>query len=54
MKEYQVSYYIGKMFHTYIVDAKDEADARERVIKSSYYPELISELKAVRYFREWN
>ena len=54
MSEYQVSYCIGEMFHSYVIDAKDEDDAQQKVIKSSYHPELISGLKVKRHFPEWN
>ena len=54
MKEYQVSYWMGKMYFAYIIEAKDEADAKRRVIKQSYHPELITGFKAERHYRQWN
>lgn len=54
MKEYRVSYYIGKMYHSYVIDAESEDEAKRKVLRNAYYPELISELKAERYFPEWN
>lgn len=54
MKEYKVSYWIGKMYHSYIIDAESEDEAKRKVLRGSYYPESIQGLKAERYFPEWN
>lgn len=54
MKDYQVSYMSGSMYHSYILEAKSEDHAREKVLKSTYHPELIRELKVERYYPEWN
>ena len=54
MKEYRVSYYLGNMYHEYIIDAESEDRAKEKVVSRSYYPESIRELKAERYYPEWN
>ena len=54
MKEYRVSYLIRDMYHTYIIKAESEDQAKEKVLNSAYYPELIRELKAERYYPEWN
>lgn len=54
MKDYQVSYMIGSMYHSYILEAESEEHAREKVLKQSYYPEAIRDLKVTRYYPEWN
>lgn len=54
MKEYQVSYFLGDMYHSYCIDADSEEQARFKVLKSLWYPELLRELKIERYYREWN
>ena len=54
VKEYQVSFRIKGMLHSYIVDARDARHARQLIKKSSPYPELITDLKAERYYQEWN
>lgn len=54
MNEYQVSYCIRSMFHTYIIEAENEEQARLKVLKSAPYPELLRDLKIMRYYPEWN
>ena len=54
MKEYNVSYWIGRMYHAYVIEAENEDQAKEKVSKASYYPEDIRDLKAERHFPEWN
>lgn len=54
MKEYQVSFRIKGMLHSYVVDAGNARHARQLVKKSCPYPELITDLKVERYYREWN
>lgn len=56
MLEYSVSYYLGDMYHSYLVDAGNEFEATEKVLsripKTSQY--LFRGLKIERFFREWN
>ena len=56
MLEYRVSYYLGDMYHSYIVDAENEYEATMRVLRT--IPEgsqkIFRELKVYRASREWN
>lgn len=56
MLEYSVSYYLGDMCHSYLVDAGNEFEATEKVLsripKTSQY--LFNGLKIERFSREWN
>lgn len=54
MKEYQVSFCIGSMYHSFIIEAESEKQARAKVLKQSYHPEAIRELKITRHYPEWN
>lgn len=54
MKEYSVSYRIGRMYHAYIIEAESEDQAKQKVLRGSYYPDDIRELKAGRHSPEWN
>lgn len=56
MKDYQVKYYLGDMLHTYVIEAKSEYEAYQKVLKR--IPEtsqhLFRELKIERYYSDWN
>lgn len=54
MKDYQVSYYLGNMYHAYIISARNEDEVTKKVMKRQYYPELLHNLIIKRYFQEWN
>ena len=54
MKDYQVSYCIGSMFHTYIIEAENEEQARIKLMKSAPYPELLQDIKIERRYTDWN
>ena len=54
MHDYQVSYYIGDMYHSYVVEAKDEEHAQAKVEKSAPRPELIKWVGVELWFAEWN
>ncbi len=55
MKEYSVKYYLGNMLHTYIVEANNECEAIEKVLKS--IPETskkhFHDISIERHFVEW-
>ena len=34
MKDWQVSYYLGEMFHCYVIEAENEYDATMKCLKS--------------------
>ena len=54
MQEYRVSYNIRGMYHSYIITAKDEEEAKAKALRTAPHPELIANLTAERYFQEWN
>lgn len=54
MKDYQVSYMLGSVYHAYIIEAESEEHAREKVLRSMYHPERLRELKITRHYPEWN
>lgn len=55
MKEYQVSYELGSMFHKYVIVAENEAQAISKVINSMYdgSKELMKNFKICLYTPEW-
>lgn len=54
MRDYQISYWIGSMYHAYIIEAESEDAARAKVMKQPYHPEAIRELKVSLHYPEWN
>lgn len=56
MKEYSVSYYLGDMYHSYLVDADNEFEATEKVMRGipKTSKHIFRDLTVKRYFREWN
>ena len=56
MREYRVSYYLGDMYHSYLVDADNEFEATEKALRGvvSTSMGIFTGLKVERYFREWN
>jgi len=54
MKDYQVSYYLGDMYHAYVINARNEDEVVKKVMTRQYYPELLHDLKVERYYQEWN
>ncbi len=53
MKEYHVSYNLGNMYHSYVVEAENEAEAIQKVLSRFYYKELLTEFKIERYYPKW-
>ena len=55
MKEYSVSFYLNDMYHSYLVDADNEAEAILKVMKSlnSRSKEIMHGFKIERYYRPW-
>jgi hypothetical protein len=49
MKQYQVSYKLGKMYHTYLVSADNEAEAIKKAINRIPCPEILSEFRINEY-----
>lgn len=56
MKEYQVSYCIGNMYHAYLIDAENEAAAYEKVLRTMppASKAALHDLRIKRHFAEWN
>lgn len=54
MKTYSVSYYLSGMYHTYLVDAENEAGAIQKVLGGLYHPEIMHDFKIKRYHEVWN
>ncbi len=56
MKDWQVSYYLGEMFHCYVIEAENEYDATMKCLKSipegskKYFRDLIVAIRK----EEWN
>ena len=53
---YRISYYLGDMHHTYLMDANNEAEA---IIKAlNRMPDrskaILHDFKIERYFSDWN
>lgn len=55
MKEYEVSYYLHDMYHSYIVDADNEAEAITKALSrlNSRSKEIMHDFKVERYYRPW-
>jgi hypothetical protein len=56
MKKWQVSYYLDNFYHAYVIDANNEAEAYEKVLKSipTTSKTIMHDLKIERYFQKWN
>ncbi len=54
MKDYRVSFQIGTIYHSFVITAESEDDAKAKVLRTAYHPELITNLTAERFFQEWN
>ncbi len=55
MKEYEVSYYLGDMYHCCIVEADNEAEAilKELRTLNDRSKEIMHDFKIERYYRPW-
>lgn len=56
MKTYRVSYYLGNMLHSYLIDAEHENEAIQKALTGvpSTSRHLFHDFKIERYFQEWN
>lgn len=56
MNDWQVSYYLGDMFHCYVIEAENEYDATLKLLKS--IPEgsqkIFRDLIVAKRKQEWN
>lgn len=55
MREYSVTYYLGDMYHSYIVDADNEAEAITKALANlnSRSKEIMHDFKIERYYQPW-
>lgn len=57
MKEYRVSYYVGDMFHKYVVEAESEFDVLKNLVSKFEQlstKSLLNTIKIERYYQDWN
>jgi hypothetical protein len=56
MKEYEVSYYLGNMYHSCIVEANNEAEAILKKLKSlpDCCKAIMHDFNIERYHQHWN
>ena len=54
MIEYKVKYDFGEMYHSYIIVAKNEAEAIEKALKRIPHPEIMHDFSIEKYVPEWN
>ena len=56
MKTYEVDYYLGDMFHGYLVDAKSEYEATMKVLNSipDTSKDIFHDFKIKIHSAEWN
>lgn len=54
MKTYQVSYYLGEMYHKYLVDAENEYEAIRKSVGRlpQTSKEIIHDFKIERYYQK--
>lgn len=56
MNDYKVSYYLGDMYHTYILTAENEAQAILKAVNR--LPDgskaILHDFKIERYIQKWN
>lgn len=54
--EYKVSYMLGNMYHTYLIIAQNEKEAKQKALNT--IPEtskpILHDFKVERYYRTWN
>ena len=53
---YQISYYLGDMCHTYLMDAHNEAEAITNVLNRmpDVSKTILHDFKIERHYPEWN
>ena len=53
---YQISYYLGDMYHIYLMDANNEAEAITKALKTIQdgSKAILHDFKIERYFSDWN
>lgn len=56
MKDWQVKFYLVDMYHSYIIQAKNEFEAYMTVLNrfSNRAQELLRDLSITRHYQEWN
>lgn len=54
MIEYKVSYCLGDFLHGYVLKARNEAEAIQKVINRIPHPEIMHDFKIEKYVPEWN
>ena len=56
MKDYNVSYMLGDMYHSYIITAENEAQAILRTVNRlpDGSKEILHDFKIERYIQKWN
>lgn len=56
MKDYQVSYMLGDMYHMYVLTAENEAQAILKAVNRlpDGSKERLHDFKIERYFQKWN
>ncbi len=55
MREYSVTYYLGDMYHSYVVDADNEAEAVMKVLNRlpDVCKAIMHDFKIERYYQPW-
>jgi hypothetical protein len=53
---YQISYYLGDMYHVYLMDANNEAEAITKALNriQDRSKVILHDFKIERYYPEWN
>jgi hypothetical protein len=56
MNEYRISYYLRDMYHTYIMEAKNEAEAITRAVNRlpEGSKEIMHHFSIEKYVQKWN
>lgn len=54
MKQYKVKYDLGKMYHSYVIEAKNEAEAIREALSQIPCPEIMHDFSIEKYVPEWN
>ena len=56
MKTYQISYYLGDMYHVYLIDAHNEAEAITKVLDmmQDRSKAILHDFEIERHYPDWN
>ena len=52
--EFRVKYYLGYMYHSYIIEAENEAVAIMKAIREIPAKEIMHDFKIEKHFQAWN